>query len=76
MLKSIYGFLFKDKEQSTKFVPTVDQIFSGIDIKNRSQNQLLINEPTISNENALTINNSITDIKDFRAVRILNEHFL
>jgi hypothetical protein len=72
MLKSIYGFLFKDKEQSTKFVPTVDQIFSDIDIKNRSQNQLLINEPTISNENALTINNSITDIKDFKSS--ISEH--
>lgn len=33
MLKSVYGFLFSNREQEKRPVPTVDQIFSGIDVK-------------------------------------------
>jgi hypothetical protein len=33
MLKSVYGYLFADRDQEKRPVPTIDQVFSGIDVK-------------------------------------------
>ncbi len=43
MLKTIYGFLFTNQEQAKRPIPTINQIFSGIDVKNTppSQSQLI-----------------------------------
>jgi len=77
MLKSIYGFLFanQDQDQAKRHVPTIDQVFSGEDVKKTSppvQAQLVDQRvDQCTEESCLPASTQVESIKPIQPVQTL-----